>query len=162
MNKLGGFWNYDQMALQVEDVYDVVSVKFPQYDFLLLLDQSSGRGRMREGSLNENLMSSRFGGKQGTLRNSEIKEIGPYQSILNVGDIQHMNFRDGDRGPFYLKNRLDQMYDKGSGEYKIVTKSKKEIKEELKSKGDFVRGHCDREKMEKLAAENNIVTTYVP
>ncbi len=86
---LEGFWNYDQMALQVEDMYDVVSVKFPQYNFLLLLDQSSGHGRMREESLNANLMSSRFGGKQGTLRNSEIKEIGPYQSILNVGDIQH-------------------------------------------------------------------------
>jgi len=61
-----------------------------------------------------------------------------------------------------LKNnnhRLDQMYDIGSGEYKIITKSKKEIKEELKSKGVFVRGHCDREKMEKLAADNKIELT---
>ncbi len=51
------------------------------------------------------------------------------------------------------------MYDKGSGEYKNVAKSKKEIKEEFKSKGVFIRGHCDREKMEKLAADNNIELT---
>ena len=26
---LEGFWNYDQMSLQVEDVFDVLSVKYP-------------------------------------------------------------------------------------------------------------------------------------
>ena len=42
---LEGFLNNDQMSLQVEDIYDVLSVKYPAYDFLLLLDQSSGRGK---------------------------------------------------------------------------------------------------------------------
>ena len=61
---LEGFWNYGQISLQVEDIYDILSVKFPHYDFLLLLDQSSGHGKMRRGALNVHNMSLKFGGKQ--------------------------------------------------------------------------------------------------
>ena len=88
-----GFWNYDQMALQVEDVFDVLAIKYPAYDFLFMLDQSSGHGRMREGSLNVNLMSLKFGGKQDNLRDTTIKEIGPYHHILEIGDTQSMCFK---------------------------------------------------------------------
>lgn len=73
---LKGFLNYDQMSLQVEDIYDVLTIKLPHYDFLLLLlDQSSGHGRMREGLLNTNVMSSKFGGKQGKLIDTENKRL---------------------------------------------------------------------------------------
>ena len=58
---LEGFWNYDQMSLQVEDVYDVLATVYPTYDFLLLLDQSSGHGKTREGALNVNTMGVRWG-----------------------------------------------------------------------------------------------------
>ena len=75
---LEGFWNNDQMTLQVEDVYNVLSKKIPHYDFLMLLDQNSGHGRMREGSLNVNVMNLFFWGKQGNLTDIEIKEIGTY------------------------------------------------------------------------------------
>ena len=54
---LEGFWNYDQMSLQVEDAYDVLAVKYLHYEFLLLLNQSSGHGKMRKGALNVNNMS---------------------------------------------------------------------------------------------------------
>ena len=63
------------MALQVENVFDVLSIKYPEYDFLFMLDQSSGHGRMREGLLNINSMSVKFGGKQEKLRDTTIKEI---------------------------------------------------------------------------------------
>ena len=56
---LEDFSNSDQMALQVEDVYDVLVVKFLEYDFLFMFDQTSGHGKMREGSLNVNNMSVR-------------------------------------------------------------------------------------------------------
>ena len=49
---LEGFWNYDQMAIQVEDVVDVLSVKFLHFYFLFLLDQSSGHEKMQLGTLN--------------------------------------------------------------------------------------------------------------
>lgn len=52
------------MALQVEDLNGVLTIKYPHYNFLLLLDQTSGHGRMREGSLNVNMMSLKFGGNK--------------------------------------------------------------------------------------------------
>ena len=66
-----GYWNYNQLAHQVEDIYDVLSVKFDKnnvdnnknVDFAIMLDQSSGHGKMRDGALNENLMSVKFGGR---------------------------------------------------------------------------------------------------
>ena len=99
---LEGFWNYDQMALQVEDVFDVLAVKFPNFDFLLMLDQSSGHGKMRDGAFNANLMGVRWGGKQSNLRRTKIREVGPYRRLLEVGDEQVMHFQEGDEGPFCL------------------------------------------------------------
>ena len=37
-----GFWNYDHMDLQNEDVFDVLTTKYPSYDFVFIMDQSSG------------------------------------------------------------------------------------------------------------------------
>ena len=120
---LEGFWNYDQMALQVEDIYDVLATKFPGYDILLLLDQSSGHGRMREGTLNVNTMSVRWGGCQEKMRDTIIKEVGPYPSILQIGDIQRMVFEEQDSGPFYLPNNHRQMrkYGRPTGKWKVIT-----------------------------------------
>ena len=74
------------MALEVDIVFDVHSIKFPGYNFLFILNQSSGHDRVREGLLNINLTSVKFGGKHEKLRNTNIHEIGPYQGILKVGD----------------------------------------------------------------------------
>ena len=71
-----GYWNYNQIALQVEDVFDVLAIKYPQYDIVLLMDQSSGHGKMRDGALNASSMSVKFGGKQGKLRKTKIKKVG--------------------------------------------------------------------------------------
>ena len=90
-----------------------------------------------------------------------IKEIGPYPAILKIGDDQRMVFCEEDEGPFYLddNHREDRKYDKPKGEKKIVTKIKKELKNELKSKGHFVRGHCGREELEQMAEKNKIQLT---
>ena len=90
------------MALHVEDVYGVLGVKYPAYDFLLMLDQSSGHGRMIQGSLNEKNISVKRGGQQDKLRDTIIKELGPYQSVLNIGDEQRMIFTEDNDEPFYL------------------------------------------------------------
>ena len=71
-----------------------------------------------------------------------------------------MSFKEGDRGPFYLvddNHQIKRKFDRDKGEKKMVTKSKKDIKEELKMKG--VRGHCPRDKIEKLANNNGIELT---
>ena len=131
-----GYWNYNQIALQVEDVFDVLAIKYPQYDIVLLMDQSSGHGKMRDGALNANLMSVRYGGKQGKLRNTKIREVGTYGRTLDVGDEQLMTFSDSDDGPFYLtpEEQIRKKYDQFSGVTKIIEKNKKKLMEELKKK----------------------------
>ena len=77
-----GYWNYFHMALQIEDTFDVLSVKYPDFDFAILMDQSSGHGKKRGGGLNAMEMSGRFGGNQPKMRNTTINELGTYQSQL--------------------------------------------------------------------------------
>ena len=83
-------------------MFDVLAIKYPEFDFLFLFDQSSGHGRMREGALNTYAMSVRWGGRQGRLCKTKINEIGTYPATLRVGDEQSMIFEEDDIGPFYL------------------------------------------------------------
>ena len=85
-----GYWNDDQMALQVEDIVDCLMIKFKNknIDFVFLMDQSSGHGRMRDNALNANTMSVRYGGKQANLRKTKIPDVGTYPRILDIGDEQ--------------------------------------------------------------------------
>ena len=122
-----GYWNYNHIALQVEDVFDILSIRFPGHDFCFLMDQSSGHGRMREGSLNANLMNKNFGGKQGKLRDTKIKDVGPYPHILQIGDTQSMVFDEGSSGPFYVKEAQKKKYDQFTGKYKTSEKTKRQL-----------------------------------
>ena len=51
-------------------------------------------------------MGVRWGGKQSKLRNSTILSadgfLGTFNSILNVGDVQKFQFKEGDDGTYYL------------------------------------------------------------
>ena len=40
-----GYWAYNNMVLQFEDVVDVLQVMHPMYDFIFLFDHSAGRRR---------------------------------------------------------------------------------------------------------------------
>ena len=152
-----GYWNYNQIALQVEDVFDVLAIKYPQYDIVLLMDQSSGHGKMRDGALNANLMSVRYGGKQGKLRNTKIREVGTYGRTLDVGDEQLMTFSDSDDGAFYLipEERICKRYDQLSGVTKIIEKNKKKLIEELKKEVFWLDGTMLNKSCKKL--QKNII-----
>ena len=157
-----GYWNYNHVALQVEDVFDVLSIKYPSYDLLFVLDQSSGHGRMREGALNVNQMSGKWGGKQSRMRKTKILDVGPYPRKLNVGDEQDMVFVEGDDGPFYMKpdDQRKKKYDSFTGETKVVEKTKKKLIENLKEKKFVVRGHYSKDELHKLAEDYKIPLTY--
>ena len=108
-----GYWNYSQMSLQMEDAIDcLTSVKFPHCDFLFLLDHSSGHGKLREGGLNEKVMSAKWGGNQSKMRDTTIKDVGPYSPKVEIGQQQSMIFTEHDMGPFYLSesDRLSKKY----------------------------------------------------
>ncbi len=93
------YWNYFHMALQFEDVFDGLSVKLLDFDYVILMDQSSGHGKKMDRGLNAIEMSMRYGGN---IRNTTINELGNYPAKLNVGGTQSLSFISGDEGPFYL------------------------------------------------------------
>lgn len=91
------------------------------------MDQRSGHGRMMDGTLNANMMSVRFGGKQSTLRNTTIQDVGTYKWILDFGDEQSMFFSEEDEGTFYLDPEEQRVwkYDSLTGKVKIINQTKK-------------------------------------
>ena len=79
-----GYWDYNRMMLQFEDCVDVVSVLFPEFEFVFLFDHSSGHDRQRPDGLSITKISKFFGGGQPKMRPSKIL--------------------DGDLGTFEAKN----------------------------------------------------------
>ena len=73
---------------------------------------------------------------------NKIREIGPYQILLDVGDEQVMDFQEGDEGPFYLpdNHQINRKYDRKTGKCKIVTKTKKNIKRRIEDEGTLREG----------------------
>lgn len=135
-----GYWTYDRMVLQLEDCADVLKSLHPEFDFVFLFDHSCGHDRGRDDGLNVSKMRSGYGGAQRTMHSTEIKAekgyLGKYQRTLEVGDVQHMVFREGDDGPFWLtpEQRAERMH---SQYYPPETKpkNKDELLQELRAKG---------------------------
>lgn len=100
----GGYWNSFHMALQLEDAVDCLKVLRPGYDFVFLFDHSQGHARKKEGALDVSNMSRSFGGVKPKIRSSEIVEgcLGPFNCILNIGDVQSMVFEENDDGPWWI------------------------------------------------------------
>ncbi len=125
-----GYWNYFHMALQIEDVFNVLSIKYPDFDFLLFRDQSSDHGKEMEGGLNAEEMSVRYGGSQPKMRNTTIIKIGTYPSKLKVGNTQSLTFTYGDAGPFFYlsdEEREGLKLDVFSGEKKKKAENEKNV-----------------------------------
>ena len=58
-----GYWGYHHMALQCEDVLEILSVKYPHCDFVLLMDHSTGHMRKRKDGLDAKQLGKYWGGK---------------------------------------------------------------------------------------------------
>ena len=69
-------------------------------------------------------MAKGYGGKQSKLRDTKIITkigyLGDFPSQLKQGDIQSMQYREEDDGPFYLNaaERIVKNYDKPTGKKK--------------------------------------------
>ena len=155
-----GYWNYNHIALQIEDIYGILSIRFPGYEFCFLFDQSSGHGRMKEGSLNANLMNNVFGGKQSKLMDTKIKDLGPYHHILQIGDTQSMVFNEGSTSPFYIQEAHKKTYDQFSGKYKTSEKTKEQSISDFKEKGFKFNNHYSKEEIHQLTLDNGVELTF--
>ncbi len=135
-----GYWTYDHMALQMEDLVDCLTVLYPDHDIYCLYDQSSGHGRKRVGGLNAKDMNRKYGGDQPVMRNTKITDgcLGPHDhpGKLKAGDEQKMVSKENDEGPFWLNpdERISKKYDTFTGQTKSKEKSVSELIAELQSK----------------------------
>ena len=130
-----GYWNYDNMVIQLEDVVDCLCALYQdQHHYIFFFDHSSGHDRLRPDGLNAKEVSKYYGGGR-KLRNTKILDatyLGPNNPMLHVGDTQLMTFVEGDIGPFYLTpeereaNKHDRVID--------VLETKKYTKNQLKQK----------------------------
>ena len=127
-----GYWTYDHFILQCEDVFDCLHVLYPEFRFALSVDHSCGHDRGRPNGLAENAMNVHFGGKQCLMHGSKILEkegyLGPFPSVLQVGDVQSFIFTPTDSGPFYLtsEEREQRRHTRTTGKTKKRAFNKKE------------------------------------
>ena len=156
-----GYWTYDRMVLQLEDCADVLKALHPEFDIVFLFDHSCGHDRGREDGLNVSGMRLGYGGVQRVMHSREIKAekgyLGTHHRTLNVGDVQHMVFREGDDGPFWLtpEQKLERMHSVYE-DMEQKDKTKPELLEELRAKGVQAIGLRGRKVAElKALAENN-------
>ena len=122
------------MALQNEDMFDVLSTIYPHHDIVLLMDSSTGHRKQREDALHAPSMSVKWGGLQPHMHKTTINEVGTHPSILSVGDTQSMVFQRGDKGPFDMKDPLSRKNTKETGKKVRRKKKKQEMILELKTK----------------------------
>jgi hypothetical protein len=78
-----GYWNSSHAKLQLlEDVVDVLSTIFPQFDLVFLFDQLSGHTKMRIDSLHIRNMNVSHEGSVGMMHDTIIREVGLHPRIL--------------------------------------------------------------------------------
>ena len=147
----------------MEDVYDILSVRFPHCDSAILIDQSSDHRKKKEDGLDAIQMSVRYGGKKMKMRKTTIKDDPEYpdQCTHRNEDIQHLQFQEGDRGPWYLTDEecIQQKHPVDTGRQRTREKTKLELLEELKIQGFQVRCHYKRDELKKHAQKHNIPLT---
>lgn len=120
-----GYWDNDDMMIQVEDFMDCFEVVFPDHELLLEVDWSSGHGRTKPDGLSVNNMNKAYGGQQTIIRNSKIEDasfLGPWyddDSVsarklsdgrvvdyrVKIGEEQAGSFDDRAKPPFYADDK---------------------------------------------------------
>ena len=122
-----GYWTYEKMVLQLEDIMDVLHYFFEdKYQFVFLFDHSNGHDRLQPNGLSCTKIRKNWGGKQPIMRDTALTrhEIGPFnEKCMNLapGHMQSMYFSDKSNGPIEFKNegeRNARKFDKKTGNKK--------------------------------------------
>jgi hypothetical protein len=101
-----GYWDYNHMVLQFENVVDCLKVMHPHYHFVFVFDHSLGHTKERPDGLNALRMNKSFVGKSPAMHPTVIEResgfLGPYPRILEPGQKQPLMFTETDIGPFWM------------------------------------------------------------
>ncbi len=142
----------------IEDIFDVLSIKFPYNDFLILMDQRSGHKKKMEWGLNVMEMRVRFGGNK--------KKFGIQQStnlaltLLNweLATLRLSTFSLEMKGPstfllrkFFFLNMTPSLVKRN-----YYINKKNVLGEEIKASGYRIRGHLFKHKLERIANKKSI------
>jgi hypothetical protein len=156
-----GYWTYEHLVTQVEDLADVLQVLHPCVQVLMMFDHSSGHDKKRPDGLNATSMNKEFGGKQPKMRETKIEEedcyLGSFPRILEVGMLQSLVFSDTDEGPYWLSvdERAKQKFDfQVTDEMKTRKLNKAELIVKLKEAN--MNWHGNMESLSKLATNHGI------
>ena len=73
----------------MDGVYDILSVKYPDCDFVMMMDHITGCMRKRKDGSNEKQLTKNWGGKGGfNMRKIVVTEVGEYGVTYQVGEEQ--------------------------------------------------------------------------
>ena len=169
-----GYWAYNKMVLQFEDVIDVLQVMHPfLYDFVFLFDHSAGHAKQRPDGLNQHRMNQLFGGKTAPMQSTIIAQeegyLGAFPRVLEPGDTQSLVFALSDSGPFWMSSDLEKEESRHDKQLGMVTYVKLKIPElihQLNENGvvDIVRKNmrqlgdlCDQHGIPTLKTVSNLL-----
>jgi hypothetical protein len=152
-----GYWTFNHMSLQHDDVVDCLQVLFPNHDFVFYYDQSSGHCKKKSDGLNVHEMNKKWGGLQRHMRSTCITDgcLGKFNPVLAVGDSQTMVFTENEVGPFNMTQaaRDARRYDKIVGT-KRVKKTKSDLLQTLiDEKGFKPTTHYTMEKIIQITKD---------
>ena len=104
-------------------------------------------------------MNINYGGAVNTMHGTIIQEVGPFSSLLKVGDNQKMVYSKHDKGPFWMKpiERLKTKYDLIKNGSIKKDKTKIELLIDLRKIGaDITSRRYLKEELIVLCNSNNI------
>jgi hypothetical protein len=149
-----GYWDYNHMALQTEDLLDCLLVLFPNHDFVFLFDQSSGHCKRAADGLQAGAMNSSWGGKQPAMRSTVIEAdcLGKFSTNLKIGDTQSMVFGPNDAGPFNMKPhvRAARKHNRIKGQA-VKRYTKDELLKQLIADGFRLRKRYTKKELDDIA-----------
>jgi hypothetical protein len=164
-----GYWNNARMAVQTEDVGDILRGLFLQHDLEIHFDNSSGHTKKHKEGLNVNVMNSGWGGKAPWMRpsnltNGSVIEEQRHPHQLGATMTQRFNFDNPDeqeKGPKVLseEERQAQKYDRPTGELKKKEKTAAMLRAELKI-SPANRSRFRKAELVALAKEAGIETEH--
>ncbi len=159
-----GYWAYNNMVLQFEDVTDIFKVMYPAYNFVFVFDHGAGQAKPRPDGLNQHQMNRSFGGKTGPMYRSMLLQeqgyLGTFPRVPEPGDTQALLYSSTDTGPFWMssRGREESRLDQQLGTVTVVKLKVLEMKAQLVENGIADTVGKNARQMKDLCVQHGIPT----
>ena len=105
-----GYWRFDHIALKCEDIYDVLCVVYPKYDFVICMDHSSRHTKHSEDSLNALSMNVNWGDRSLTCTRQQCTnwDLIIHLCRLEIHNTWYSNIETRDRTIWMIHPNLNK------------------------------------------------------